>query len=200
MQGNTGQEISDNLDKALEAKFENPYHIVGEAYVLFYEAVKALDAKIYGGTVLLCRATLETAFLVFLTRKWNKGGLMTIDTPKTLDGKPRRVEFAELVSAVKGKVKFSDSQARAIARIHEDGNFIAHFVGRREKELLNASKELASLSKKLSGQGVSMEGQVKAYDKLLKKLRMWIGHGEALEDLRDTASILLTLFSSVTLQ
>jgi len=115
----------------------------------------------------------------------------------TLDGKLRRVEFDELVSAVKGRVKFSQTQLDAIKRIHDDGNLIAHFVSRRDKELLRVSKEIGRLSKRLSDKGVSIKDQLKDYNKITKKVRMWVNEADVLEDLRETASILLTLFSAV---
>src|SRR2546426_11368654 len=122
LQGNTARQIFDNLNNALEAKFDNPYQIVGEAHALFLEAVNTFDANAFAGTALLCRSTLEAAFLVFLTRKWNTAGLMRIDRPLNPDGKPRRVEWDELVRDVKSKVNFSKTQNNAINRIHEDGN------------------------------------------------------------------------------
>ena len=117
-----------------------------------------------------------------------------------LDGKPRRVEFDELVRAVKSKVKFSKPQQLAINRIHEDENFVAHFVSRRDNELLRVSQEIGSLIKRLSDKGVGVKDQVKAYDKIAKKLRLWVDETDAFEDLRDTASLLLTLFSALTFQ
>ncbi|SRR6266566_1722098 len=156
-QSSTARKIFDNLNQALEAKFDNPYPIVGESHVLFLDAVNAFDAKVYGGTALLCGATLETAFFVFLTRKWDSAGLMSIEHPLGLDGKPRRVEFDELVSAVKSKVKFSQTQLDAINRIHDDGNLIAHFVSRRDKELLRVSKEIGARSKQFSEKDASLQ-------------------------------------------
>src|SRR5437899_1346420 len=111
-----GERIWSDLNALNLFIFRTTTEIIGEAHQLFGDAVKAFDGGSYSGAVLLCRATLETAFYQFLTRRWEKMELI-VDIPVALGGEIRSVEFAELAKAIKKKVRFSKEQLIAIKRV-----------------------------------------------------------------------------------
>ncbi len=191
-----GERIWSDFFESLKDDEARAYAILGEAHHLFSQAVMSFDAGISEGTALLCRATLESAFYLYLTRKWSENGVIAIDNPTTLDGEIRRVEYAELSTAIKKSVKFPSDQLKALDRIQTDGNFVAHFASQRAKELRKFSEQVAKVNERLSQNSTSPEDRKKAYDRVVEKLKFWVSPKQALEDLRDTSSILLTLFNS----
>jgi hypothetical protein len=192
-----GEQIWSDFFEALKDEESRAYAVLGEAHHLFSQAVISLDAGISEGTALLCRATLESAFYLYLTRNWSETGVIAIGNPSTLDGEIRRVEYSELSTAIKKRVGFSDDQLKAIDRIQKDGNFVAHFASHRAKELQWYSEELVKVNNQLSERTTTPEERKRAYDKVAEKLKFWITTKQALDNLRDTSSVLLTLFSSV---
>src|SRR5207245_2518151 len=124
-----------------------------------------------------------------------------IDNPTTLDGRMRRVEFPELSNAVKKRVPFSVEQSNAINRIQEDGNFVAHLSSHRAKDIQLYSDELMKVQHQLSKSNASSDERTKAFnktfDKMSEKFMLWVSPAQALNDLRDTSSILLTLFNAM---
>jgi hypothetical protein len=80
--------------------------IFPESYTLLKKAVESYDAGAIEGAVLICRAALEGAFLIFLSMHWYDENSFDVIFPTTLDGKLRQVKFDELREAVKKKVVF----------------------------------------------------------------------------------------------
>ena len=109
----------------------------------------------------------------------------------------RRVEFTELSNAIKKRVQFSVKQSNAITRIQNDGNSVAHLSSYRAKEVLRNSEELIRVYAQISKTNVSPEEKMNAYNKTSEKFKLWISPEQALDDLRDTSSILLTLFNAM---
>lgn len=144
--------------------------------VLFHQAVLAFDAGADWGTALLCRSALEAACYVFLTRRKMEGQGREMafwsDPPLGLDGKVRRVDFEEVRAGVIARQVLSPDGARDLKRIRDQGNIIAHLASRSDKHLLLPLDE---------------------------RLRspLWVNRQQALEDLRDTASIFKTLADSM---
>jgi len=175
--------------------------IIAEAWTLFGQAARAFDADVHTGNVLLCRASLESAFFQFLTRRYVNGAL-DVKNPLTLSGEIRSVEFEEIAQAIKKRVKFSDKQLEAISRIQQDGNFIAHFANRRVKGVQRWGEEAIRVSKeiteRMTQKFVTPEEWRRAYEEIDKKVKIWVTRDEALKDLQDTASILATVVHFVT--
>ncbi len=151
-----------------------PWFALSETVSLFGQATLAFDAEAHAGTALLCRSTLEAACYVFLTRRKMEGqeSAFWTDPPRWLDGKPRKVEFEELKSAIAKKGVLTEKQNKDLERIQEEGNVIAHLVSRTDRSLFQPLDER-------------------------RKLRLWISQDEALGDLRDTAAIVKTLADSM---
>jgi hypothetical protein len=164
---------------------------IQEAVLLFGEAARCFDAGAYQGVAILCRSTLESAFLEFLSVVWGDNNFFGIVYPTMLDGKPRRVEFEELENGINQRVVFPDEQKKAISRIQEDGNFVAHFASRKIKQRFKLSKDLQEWE--ASNKGVNGLERVKAVIKLHRAARPWITRDEALGDLRDTLAVIVTL-------
>lgn len=165
---------------------------IPEAAELLREACLCFDASAYHGVAILCRAVLESAFIEFLGFEWTGNNSFNIVSfPTTLDGKPRDLDYDELKNGIAQKVVFPREQQRAISRIREDGNFVAHIASRRIKQRFDLSKSFKRWQ--VSNVNVSDLETVKAINKLLESRRQWVTHEEALKDLRDTSSIILTL-------
>ena len=193
----SGQEIWNALNESLRDAAWKVNPTLFEAYHLFGQATKSFDVGLYEATALLCRATLESAFFLFLTREWDNEEIVTFAIPTTLDGRIRRVEFEELAKAIKKKLKLSESQSVAIARIQNDGNFVAHFASGREKALEKYTKEVEKVARQI-GADPSRGERPDVFEKMAEKFPFGIRTEQALENLRDTSSIFLTLFMSMT--
>src|SRR5438132_11476359 len=131
-----GERIWKDFNKALNDWGWRALSIFPESHMLLKKAVESYDAGAIEGAVLLCRAALEGAFLTFLSIRWYDENSFDIVFPTTLDGKLRQVKFDELREGIKKIVVFSETQLESIDRIHEDGNFVAHFGSRKIKQRL----------------------------------------------------------------
>ena len=162
-----------------------------ESHTLLKKAVESYDADAIEGAVLLCRAALEGAFLIFLSIRWSDEKSFDIVFPTTLDGKLRQVKFDELRDAIKKKVVFSEGQLLAIDRIHEDGNFVAHFASRKIKQRMARSEKYRKWE--AAHKGATDLEKLEAVNDLLRLEKFLMTHKEALQNLRDTADIMLAL-------
>jgi hypothetical protein len=193
---NTGQEIWNALNDALRDDLWKIYAILGEAHHLFGQATASFDSGLFEGTVVLCRASLESAFFLYLAKKWDNEGFIALEIPKALDGEDRYPEFDELSRGIRKKVKFTETQIQAISRIQKDGNFVAHFASRRTLELQKYSTALMEAAEGIDKNPNKYE-RLLAYNKIGERFQFWISRDKALENLRDTSTILLTLFNSM---
>ena len=192
----TGLQIWNEFNKALDLDRRGKASgLLTEGYVLFGKATQAYDAGIFEGAVLLCRTALESTFLLFLSIRWHDDNFFNIDYPTSLDGKPRRVEFDELRSAVTQRLEFSKAAAEAINRIHEDGNFVAHWAARKIKQRFKLSEELKKWE--AANNNVTGLDRIKAVMALYKSILFLITSDVALRDLRDTSSIMLTVCNAM---
>lgn len=193
----SGQEIWNALNESLRDDAWKVNPTLFEAYHLFGQATKSFDVGLYEATALLCRATLESAFFLYLTREWDNEEIVTFAIPTTLDGRIRSVEFEELARAIKKKLRLSESQSLAIARIQNDGNFVAHFASRREKELEKYTKKVERVARQI-GADPNRGERPDVFEKMAEMFPFGIRAEQAFENLRDTSSIFLTLFMSMT--
>lgn len=191
--GTTGQEIWNNLNNALKSRMNEYYTILGNAHNLFGEAVKAFDAHAHEGTSLICRATLETACYLFLTSYPGKDGVEIVN-PLSLDGEIRAVSFEELARAIRKRRILSLKQVNALGRIQKNGNLIAHLASHHAKVIARFERESRRFNREIvPRKDLSDEERAKFERKVLNTLKFWLDEDEVLEDLRDTASILLAL-------
>src|SRR3989442_9322434 len=109
-----GEKIWSDTFEALGENTWKVYAILAEAFTMFAQAVQCFDAGIGEGTSLLCRATLESAFFLFLIKKWSDNGSIEVNMPITLDGEIPRGEVAELANAIMKKVAIFHKQSRAV--------------------------------------------------------------------------------------
>ncbi|HEV2119481.1 MAG TPA: hypothetical protein VGS11_05185, partial [Candidatus Bathyarchaeia archaeon] len=185
------EQLWKELHEALKDQMWKAFGIFQEGYFLFRKAAESFDAGAIEGSVLLCRATLESSFLIFLSVQWGSDSSFAIVYPTTLDGKLRFVGFDELRDAVVQRVSFSEEQITAIDRIHQNGNFVAHFASRRIKQRMARVERFKKWE--AQNENATESDRIKAVDKLLDSEKSWISTVEALQNLDDTRSILLTL-------
>ena len=159
--------------------------------MLLKKAVESYDAGAIEGAVLLCRAALDGAFLTFLSIRWYDIDSFGIVFPTTLDGKQLQDRFDEILKAIKKRVVFSQGQLSAIERIHEDGNFVAHFTSRKIKYRMARSGKYRKWE--ASHKDATDLEKLDAVNSLLQSEKSLMTSKEALQNLRDTADIMLAL-------
>jgi hypothetical protein len=144
---------------------------------LFDQATRSFDVESYDAVCLLCRATVEAACYLYLTRKKQRidgkiFGTLS-DPPRRLDGSVRRIPFPELQSGIKKKKVLSEEQLKDLERIKEHGDLIAH---------------LAEVTDRNIWRSVAKNPDKNPFDAIPK-----IGEVEASKDLEDTISIIRTV-------
>ncbi len=180
-----GKQVWNTLNDSLSEERWKLQSFLEESYTLFFQAVTSFDAGVNEGTSLLCRATLESAFYLFLIRRFDDQGFFRYDIPSNPDGRVSKVRFGKLATEIKSKVSFSAEQLKAIDRIQTHGNLAAHLANRRAILHPQISQEV---------QGINLPMSKKRYEAVAEKFEvLWVNSDQALEDLRDTSSILLTL-------
>ena len=95
-------------------------------------------------------------------------------------------------TAIMKKISFSDSQSVAIGRIQQDGNLTGHFASRRLGE---GQKFEDNVMK--ADFGTTAESWRKTANQIEGKLKIWVSQEQAFADLKDTSSILLTVFRAL---
>jgi len=193
----TGKEVWKKLKHDLEGPLSAYYAVLGNAEFLFSEATQAFDARLTAGASLLCRATLEAALYLFLTTKPTQRGIKE-NFPLTLDGEVRTVQFEELIRAAKKAKILSPELSKALSRIQENGNLIAHLANTHAKQITKFEREARRVNKEiLSKKGISQDRRLREEIRVRRILRFWVEYDEVLEDLIDAASILKTLAQHV---
>src|SRR5438477_5289021 len=87
-----GESFRKSLKKPFDViTYRGTWSMFREIYRLFDQATFCFDAKAYDAVCIMCRATIEAACYVFLTRKREVG--LLISPPRTLDGRVRKVPF-----------------------------------------------------------------------------------------------------------
>ena len=186
-----GERIWKDFNNALNDWGWRTLSIFPESHVLLKKAVESYDAGAIEGAVLLCRAALEGTFLTFLSIRWYDENSFDIVFPTTLDGKLRQVKFDELREAIKKRVVLSEGQLLAIDRIHMDGNFVAHFTSRKIKQRMARSEKYRKWE--ASHKDATDLERLDAVNSLLKSEKLLMTRKEALQNLCDTADIMLAL-------
>ena len=180
-----GEKIWNHLYEALKDRISKAFFILPEGYTLFRKAVESFDVGAIEGAVLLCRATIESAFLLFLSIQWYSESSFNIVFPTT------ELTFKQLRDAVLKRVRFSEKELTAINRIREDGNFVAHFASRMIRQRNSRVERFQKWESNKNN--VTDADRIKAVNKLLRSEKSLVTRVDALQDLRDTASIMLTL-------
>ena len=150
-----------------------------EPLLLFGEAVASFQARAYSATSLLCRATVEAATYIFLTRKSafttkgqsRKGAWQVIRPQKNRNGKQVfvRVGLERLLRHLKDRRFLEEGVVRDLERIKDHGDVIAH-VAARLFDIFDLPPN--------------------------QEPRLWVSKDEARDDLRDTAGF-LTILSNI---
>ena len=180
-----GEQIWKEFHEALKDRVAKAFFILPEGYTLFRKAIESFDLGAYEGAVLLCRATIESTFLLFLSIRWHSETNFNIVFPTT---EPR---FKKLRDAVNQQVGFSKKELNAIDRIREDGNFVAHFASRMIKQ---RNVRVERYQKWESNRkNVTDVDRIKEVNRILKSEKSLVTRADALQDLGDTASIMVTL-------
>jgi hypothetical protein len=180
-----GEQIWKDFHEALQDRVSKAFFILPEGYTLFRKAVESFDVGAIEGAVLLCRATIESAFLLFLSIQWHSETSFDIVFPTS------ELTFKELRDEVKKRVRFSEKELTAIDTIREDGNFVAHFASRMIKQRNSRVERFRKWESNRNN--VTDADRIKGVNKLLRLEKSLVTRVDALQDLRDTASIMLTL-------
>ena len=111
-----------------------------EPLLLFGEAVSSFQARAYSATSLLCRATVEAAAYIFLTRKpaftmkgqSRKGAWQVVRPQKNRNGKQVfvRVGLERLLRHLKDRRFLEEGLVGDLERIKDHGDVIAHVAAR----------------------------------------------------------------------
>jgi hypothetical protein len=159
------------------ATYRSTWSIFSDAYALFGQASEILKVKAYASVGLLCRATVEAACYLYLTRK-KEDATVTIDPPMTLDGWVRKVGLEELQKAIRKTKVLSEEQLSNLSRIGKHGDLIAHLAEKKDRAVMR-NFDLDRNSDPNTAQ-------------------IWLDKGDAVEDMEDTIDILLTLVRSAS--
>lgn len=148
---------------------------MGAALFVFNQAAVAFDSEAPLGTSILCRSALEAACYAVLTsgRFRPELGDWEEEVPMGLDRKMRRVEWSEILAAIRLRGVLTDDQLRNMRRVREHGNVVAHIGPRMHKGTAAATRS-----------GPSKDG--------LEKMT-WITPETAWDDLTATADIVIGL-------
>ncbi len=170
----------------LRSVFENEKLVEGFGplsfvFGLFGKAVAVFDCRGYEATAIMCRDVLEGASYIFThrQRKRMKGGgtsWMIIEPKRGDDGSFKIEPLSRHMKQTMAVL--SPDQRDVFERIKKDGDSMAHFIENQEHRLLEFSAQLAQNSHDERPSSNAM---------------LWMKEEDALADLRDTASILLTL-------
>jgi len=165
------------LDQFDITTYRNTWSIFSQAYTLFGQAAEILKVKAYASVGLLCRATVEAACYLYLTRK-KEGASLTIDPPMTLDGRVRKVPLPELQEAIKKAEVLSNEQLSNLDRIAKHGDLIAH---------------LAEVTDRAVMRTFDLDRETDP-----NTAQIWLDQSHAVEDLEDTMDILVTLVKAAS--
>jgi len=107
--------------------------VLGYSFNLFADAVNSLDTVSPNAAALLCRATVESAGYLFLTRaRMPKSSAYKLDFPRDLAGRVRWVSFEEIISGLAERGVIKNELLKVANRIKDDGNFAAHLAARQD--------------------------------------------------------------------
>jgi hypothetical protein len=153
---------------------------IGEAVSFFQQSIRAYDAGSFDLAALGCRAALESACYLFLTRRWVSAGVWAVNLPRNMGGDVRRVEFLEVRSAIEKLGILDRDQLDTIERIQAHGNLIAHYASKTDKQ----EEAFVSALLRKGFENVSERE---------KEMEVGLSPLEVLEDLVDTGTILIEL-------
>jgi hypothetical protein len=155
------------------------HSLIEDGINLFHQTTRVYDSGCFELAAIGCRASIESGCYHFLTRREVSDAVWLIDHPKKLNGGIRRVDFPEIVDAMRVRRILSASQLASMKRIKEHGDLIAHFAARMDRVE-------EAFARKLRSGKVSPDEKAQGYERGLAPL-------EVLEDVRDAAVILLAL-------
>ena len=147
-------------------EMQEVYPRLTDSCMLFGQASLAFDSGARMGSVILCRAALESALYTLSYTK--RKGLMSwqlIEPRRNKKGEYVNVRLSELLESIKDRV--TPDEFCRIDRIKDDGDFVAHIADRLNKEKFQVEK--------------------------VEEIRLWLSDAEALTDLKDTAALLHAL-------
>jgi hypothetical protein len=107
--------------------------VLGYSFNLFADAVNSLDKVSPNAAALLCRATVESAGYLFLTRvRMPKSTAYKLEFPRDFAGRVRWVSFEEIISGLVARGVIEGELLKVANRIKDDGNFAAHLAARQD--------------------------------------------------------------------
>jgi len=147
---------------------------------LFGKGIVVFDARAYEAVAVMCRDTLEGASYIFTHRqKQVKNGHVSWRVKEPSRKKDGTFKISPLSEHMKQTMKIlPQSLQEMFERIKDDGDTMAHFIENQEHRLLNFSERFS-------------HGETD--ESLDRNVMLWMKKEDALADLRDTASILLTI-------
>ena len=193
-----GAEIWNEFNRILRTEIGDNL-IAYYTQVLFEQATRAYDAGVHLGSAVLCRSSLETAFFLFLYGRWDRGEFH-VDNPKNQKGERIRVSFEALKKKIIARVTFSKRELEGIDNVQDHGNLVAHFATLRIEGIQGWEKDILRETTQLLQLNPTPEGWSQLKERLRRASGTWVTPLEALDDLRDTSSILQTFFKEVIRQ
>lgn len=108
---------------------------VDPAYTLFNQTVAAFDSGLWDLAALGCRAALEAVGYTFLARRPIGRFAWRNSAPCNNEGMPRRVDYSEVSTYIRGHAVLEPSLIDALDRIKFAGDATAHIASRLEEEV-----------------------------------------------------------------
>jgi hypothetical protein len=180
LRAKTGGEIWTDFSRKLDGILpKGSEFLLSPVLPLFREALVSFDAGANGVAVLGCRASVESACYLFLTRRRATSGWRSA-TPAYLDGGTRKVYSDELIRGAEALRGLTHDLRIQADRIQSHGNFLSHLASRKDIDQRRAVVESMDIFFK-SGQFPNVS------------VRTGITRVEAQADLESTASILVAL-------
>mgnify|MGYP000667840764 CR=1 FL=1 len=169
------KDIEEIWNKLISTRgFEETYSLFGSAIDLFREALSCYQNGAYMAAALMCRACIETAVYLLISRKieWQKDLEIVQDVEVNYNS--IRDEWKCILCKAKMHGYIDDELEQRIGEVREFGNFVAHYGQRYDKESIRAIEKIIK-------------------DKNTKEIKYWINREDSLQILNTTVSLLGSL-------
>ena len=169
-------------------KLTEGFGVMSFVFALFAKSFGVFKSEVFEAVAIMCRDVLEGASYMYThrERQKHKDGHLSwgiIEPKRKKDGSFKIERFVDHMK--KTKRTLTTDEQKAFDRIKGDGDHMAHFIENQEKELLNYALILRQ-NPFDETHAINVMG--------------WMQPDKALADLRDTASILMSLMRNLEKQ
>jgi hypothetical protein len=166
------KDIEEIWSKLISTKgFKETYSLFGSAIDLLREALSCYQNGAYMATALMCRACIETALYLLISRepKWEKEWGIVQEVKVNYNY--IKDEWKCILCRAKMHGYIDNKIEQRIENIRNSGNFVAHYGQKYDDELRKMIKNIEDKN----------------------EIRSWIKKGDSLQTLRETVNVLSIL-------